>query len=145
MTAVIAQRRTVGRERQRAELRDAFDATVSERGSVVAIAGEPGIGKTSLAEDFLAEIAAGPHHPVVLRGKCSERLAGTEAYLPVLEALDNLLHGGSADSFNGMMRQVAPIWYVQVAPLSTESTTAQQIRDDVQSASQERMPEAVIR
>jgi len=139
MTAVIAQRRTVGRERQRAELRDAFDAMVSERGSVVAIAGEPGIGKTSLAEDFLAEIAAGPHHPVVLRGKCSERLAGTEAYLPVLEALDNLLHGGSADSFNGMMRQIAPIWFVQVAPLSTESTTAQQIRDDVQSASQERM------
>jgi adenylate cyclase len=134
------RRRTVGRDREREELRRAFEAATEERGGVVAVAGEPGIGKSSLAEDFLAEIAAGPHHPMILRGKCSERLAGTEAYLPVLEALDNLLHAGTTgDSFAEMMRQSAPVWYLQVAPLSSESSTTQQMRDDARTASQERM------
>ena len=77
---------------------------------------------------------------MILRGKCSERLAGTEAYLPVLEALDNLLHAGmTGDSFAEMMRQAAPVWYLQVAPLSSESSTTQQMRDDARTASQERM------
>jgi tetratricopeptide (TPR) repeat protein len=133
------RRHTVGRERQRRELREAFDAAAAERGTVIAVSGEPGIGKSSLVEDFLAEVPDGPQRPVILRGKCSERLAGTEAYLPILEALDNLLHGGAGESWAGIMRQTAPTWYVQVAPLSTESTTAQQIRDDVKTASQERM------
>ena len=139
--AVVAtKRRTVGRDRERAELREAFEAAAAERGGVVALAGEPGIGKSSLAEDFLAEIGAGPHRPMILRGKCSERLAGTEAYLPVLEALDNLLHAGlTGDSFADMMRQAAPVWYLQVAPLSSESSTTQQMRDDARTASQERM------
>jgi predicted ATPase len=138
-SALLPRRHTVGRERERAELRDAYDAAVNGRGSFVAISGEPGIGKTSLAEDFLAEIGAGPFHPVIARGKCSERLAGAEAYLPVLEALDSLLHSGSGESFNEMMKQGAPTWYVQIAPLATESTTAVQIHEDVKTASQERM------
>ncbi len=143
VVSVVARRHTVGRERQRQELREAFDAAAAERGRVVAVTGEPGIGKSSLVEDFLAEIVDGPQRPVILRGKCSERLAGTEAYLPILEALDNLLHGGSGESWAGVMRQIAPTWYVQVAPLSTESTTTQQMRDDVRTASQERMKREV--
>jgi predicted ATPase/predicted Ser/Thr protein kinase len=135
----LRARRTVGRERERAELRDVFESVTAGQGAVVAIVGEPGIGKSSLAEDFLAEVAAGPHHAVVVRGKCSERLAGTEAYLPVLEALDNLLHGDSGESFGEMLKQAAPVWWVQVAPLSSESTTTQLIAEDVKTASQERM------
>jgi predicted ATPase/tRNA A-37 threonylcarbamoyl transferase component Bud32 len=139
VAATAPGRRTVGREAERGQLRQAFESTAAERGSFVAILGEPGIGKSSLAEDFLGEIASGQHHPVIARGKCSERLAGAEAYLPVLEALDNLLHGGSGDSFGSMMRQAAPVWYLQVAPLSTESTTTQSMHDDAKTASQERM------
>jgi predicted ATPase len=138
-TAVAARRRTVGREKERDALRHAFAEMTAEQGCFAALAGEPGIGKTSLAEDFLAEIAAGPHHPVIARGKCSERLAGTEAYMPILEALDNLIHGGSGEAFTSVLKQTAPVWFVQVAPLSTESTTALQMHEDVKSASQERM------
>ena len=57
--------------------------------------GEPGIGKTSLVEDFLTELGTAAGAPIVARGRCSERLAGAEAYLPVLEALDSLLHQSS--------------------------------------------------
>ena len=38
-----------------------------------------------------------------------------------------------------MMKRVAPTWYVQLAPLSAESSTTTDIREDVKSASQERM------
>ena len=36
--------------------------------------------------------------PIVARGRCSERLAGAEAYLPILEALDSLLHRAGGES-----------------------------------------------
>ena len=49
---------TVGREQERNELRAAFNAAKAGRGSLLCVAGEPGIGKTTLVEDFLAELAA---------------------------------------------------------------------------------------
>ena len=42
------------------------------------------------------------------RGRCSERLAGAEAYLPILEALDSLLHRVSGESLQSLMKTVAP-------------------------------------
>ena len=46
---------TVGREKEHAELRDAFAAAATGQGMMVCVAGEPGIGKTTLVEDFLNE------------------------------------------------------------------------------------------
>jgi len=103
------------------------------------VVGEAGIGKTSLVEEVLADIERGPYRPVVARGKCSERLAGAEAYLPILEILDRLLHSTTAGGFVEMMKRVAPTWYVQVAPLSPESAGTSEIREDIKSTSQERM------
>ena len=40
----------------------------------------------------MSELTAGTSQPTLARGRCSERLAGSEAYLPVLEVLDSLLH-----------------------------------------------------
>ena len=58
--------------------------------------------------------------PALARGRCSERLAGTEAYLPFLEALDSLLHGDRGEAAAQVMKIVAPTWYVQVVPLAAE-------------------------
>jgi len=92
LPGVLAGRITVGREAEGAALRAALAAATAGRGLVMAVAGEPGIGKTTLVEEFLAEAAAGDPPCRIARGRCSERLAGTEAYLPLLEVLDNLLH-----------------------------------------------------
>src|ERR1051326_1468110 len=70
-------RQTVGREAERAELRAAFESARTGRGLLFSVAGEPGVGKTTLVEDFWGEPAAGGEPPIS-RGRCSERLAGTE-------------------------------------------------------------------
>ena len=49
-------------------------------------------------------------------GRCSELLAGAEAYLPFLEVLDSLLQG--PDAAAQALRQAAPTWYAQLVPLA---------------------------
>src|SRR5262249_53522172 len=109
------RRNTVGREREGAELRSGFASARAGRGLLLCVAGEPGICKTTLLADFIAELAAeGPCG--IARGKCSERLAGAEAYLPLLEALESLLRSGAVPSAARVMRQIAPTWYAQFVP-----------------------------
>jgi tetratricopeptide (TPR) repeat protein len=131
----VSRRRTsVGRERERADLRTAFEAADSGSGQFVAVSGEPGIGKSTLVEDFLSEIAT----PVWIgRGRCSERLAGAEAHLPFLEALDSLLARDPLVA--DVMKRVAPGWYVQIAPLSEEESSAARLIADTKSGSAERL------
>jgi predicted ATPase len=138
--ATAAERRTVGREAERLQLRRAYEQVRDDgRGRMVTVSGEPGIGKTTLVEDFLLELVGRPERPIVLRGRCSERLAGAEAYLPVLEALDHLLHRSSWSSVRGLMKSVAPTWYVQVAHVAISQESIARVREDAPAVSQERM------
>jgi hypothetical protein len=137
--SAVSRRRTVGREAEREELRRAFARVKTGRGLLLGVSGEPGIGKTSLVEDFLSELTAGPERPIVTRGRCSERLAGAEAYLPILEVLDTLLHRGSTETVNTVMKTVAPTWYVQVAAAAFHQMSIDAVRADAPAASQERM------
>src|SRR5262249_62032028 len=82
--------------------------------------GEPGLGKTPLVEAFLDELAAGGRLCSLAQGRCSERLAGAEAFLPVLEALDGLLRGEGGAAAAQVLWLVAPTWYVQLAPLTAD-------------------------
>jgi serine/threonine protein kinase/tetratricopeptide (TPR) repeat protein len=137
--SAAAPRKTVGRESERKELRRAYERVTDGHSLILGVSGEPGMGKTSLVEDFLLEIASRPERPIVARGRCSERLAGAEAYLPMLEALDSLLHRVSGESVQTLMKSVAPTWYLQVATRSVEESSMAELRADAVSASQERM------
>ncbi len=136
---VPIQRHTVGRQRERAELRAGFAAAAAGRGLFLCVAGEPGIGKTTLVEDFLQDLAAEGSTASIARGRCSERLAGAEAYLPFLEALDSLLHGDAGEQVARVMKVVAPTWYVQLAPLAAEDSSFARVLADAKAASQERL------
>jgi RIO-like serine/threonine protein kinase len=111
---IPVQRHTVGRHKELAELRAGFEAAAAGRGLLLCVAGEPGIGKSTLVEDFLQELAAQGPIASLARGRCSERLAGAEAYLPFLEALDSLLHEEAGEQTARVMKVVAPTWYVQL-------------------------------
>jgi len=114
-----AKRHIVGREKERAELRRAFASAAGGHGLLVCVAGEPGIGKTTAVEEFLSELAASGACAVA-RGRCSERLAGAQAYLPWLEALDELMRGEHADAMARAMKLVAPTWHHWIAPASVD-------------------------
>jgi tetratricopeptide (TPR) repeat protein len=135
----LAERRTVGRESEREQMRRAYEQVRDRHGRILTVLGEPGIGKTILIEDFLAELAQLPERPFLVRGRCSERLAGAEAYLPVLEALDNLLHQSSWSSVHSLIKSVAPTWYVQVAHAAASQDSVARVREDAPAVSQERM------
>jgi tetratricopeptide (TPR) repeat protein len=127
-------RNSVGRERERASLHAAFDAASRGAGQIVAVAGEPGIGKSTLVEDFLSEIAS----PIwVARGRCSERLAGAEAHLPFLEALDSLLEHDRA--VIKLMSEFAPSWYMQIVPISSEGSSTSRLLGETKTGSAERL------
>jgi predicted ATPase len=106
---------TVGRDAQRARLQRAYARVKLGAGTIVAVTGEPGIGKTSLIEDFVRALSAAGERPILVRGRCSESLAGAEAYLPILDALDGLLRRTDGPALDELVRTAAPTWYAQVA------------------------------
>ncbi|MEE8347866.1 MAG: protein kinase, partial [Dehalococcoidia bacterium] len=76
--------RFVGRREEMSQLKAALDSTLSGRGSLVMLAGEPGVGKTRLAREFA--VYAGLRGAEVLSGRCYESEASIP-YLPFVQAL----------------------------------------------------------
>jgi hypothetical protein len=100
----------VGRARDLAGIQAAYAEVCQGRGLLVCVAGEPGIGKTTLVESALAALGDSDEPPVVARGRCSERLAGTEAYLPVLDALEAALDHDAGGPLATLLDRSAPSW-----------------------------------
>ncbi len=105
---------TVGRAKEVHVLERAFAEICSGRGMLVCVAGEAGIGKSTLVGQVLDTIE---DRALVLRGRCSERLTPGEAHLPVLEALESLFHGDADPTVAQLLLQRAPSWFEQIAPL----------------------------
>lgn len=132
-----AQRHSVGREKERAELASAFAWASEGRGVMACVAGEPGIGKTTLVQDFLSGLQVSGKRFDLAVGRCSQRLAGEEAYLPFLEALESLLRYDSG--LTHKLRDLAPGWYAQLFPLSETDSSDVLLREYVRNTTQERV------
>ena len=111
-TTRIARRSgvVVGRAHDVAAIQAAYADVVRGHGLLVCLAGEAGIGKTTLVESAIAELQKGDMPPLVAVGRCSERLAGTEAYLPVLDALESSLERDATGATATLVRAMAPTW-----------------------------------
>ncbi|HEY6403829.1 MAG TPA: protein kinase, partial [Blastocatellia bacterium] len=114
----------VGRESECAELLASFESVVSTgAGQLVCVTGEPGIGKTTVVEEFLDQSSANfiktGRGLFIARGRCSERLEGTGAYLPLLEAMEGLIRGQKGperEEIDRLMERTAPAWRAQITP-----------------------------
>lgn len=135
---------TVGRGGERAGLWAAFDAAAGGTGQMVCVAGEPGIGKTTLVDDFLADLAANGRSCHVARSRCSERLVEAEAYLPVMEALDDLLRGPSGGTAARYLRTLAPTWYAELAPAADPGPPGHGSNDAAPAPTQTRLKRELI-
>ncbi len=79
----------VGREAELATLLGWWEAAKQGNRHLIFVAGEPGIGKTSLVNAFLDQVATSGENWIG-RGQCIEQYGAGEAYLPILEALGRL-------------------------------------------------------
>jgi DNA-binding winged helix-turn-helix (wHTH) protein/tetratricopeptide (TPR) repeat protein len=122
----------VGRTKELARLRLAWDSASRGKRAVFWIAGEPGIGKTTLIEHFvsgLGDIACA-------RGHCVEHYGTGEPYLPVLEALGQLCRVDA--SVAPLLSAVAPTWLLQLPWLST-AEQRESLRRELVGVSPDRM------
>jgi DNA-binding winged helix-turn-helix (wHTH) protein len=87
---------------------------------VVFVTGEPGIGKTTVVEAFIARASTDPQLWVA-HGQCVEHYGSGEPYLPVLEALGQLCRVPQGDHLVAFLRQQAPTWLAQM-PWLLENT-----------------------
>lgn len=135
-------RRTVGREQERERMRRTFQLASVGSGRMLCVSGEAGLGKTTLVEDFLAEILRENSQCQIARGRSSERLAGAEAYLPFLEALESLLRGTSGEVVARVMKSLAPSWYIQLT--SSQDSSIERAMTEAPTVSQERMKRELV-
>jgi class 3 adenylate cyclase/tetratricopeptide (TPR) repeat protein len=82
--ALLERTPFVGREAERAELRRCLDQVTRGQGALVMIGGEPGVGKTRLAEELLLE--ARQRGNLAWTGHCYE-MEGAPPYIPFVEIL----------------------------------------------------------
>jgi DNA-binding winged helix-turn-helix (wHTH) protein/tetratricopeptide (TPR) repeat protein len=78
----------VGREHELASIMNGLDEAASGHGRLFLISGEPGVGKTRLADEVAA--AADAKRMAILVGHCSEHDEAV-AYLPFVEILENVV------------------------------------------------------
>ena len=103
----------VGRERELAELGAGLDEAFAGRGRLILLAGEPGIGKSRLAEELVAR--AGARGARVLVGRCWEA-GGAPAYWPWVQSLRAYVR----DSDSAALRSQLGAGAADLAPLLPE-------------------------
>jgi DNA-binding winged helix-turn-helix (wHTH) protein/tetratricopeptide (TPR) repeat protein len=121
----------IGRTAPLVKLHAAWQGVLNGKRSMFWIAGDAGVGKTTLVEQFISELPG----VTVIRGQCVEQYGAGEPYLPILEALSALSR--SHPEFPRMMREIAPTWLVQLPWLMPEEERASLYRD-LSGANQER-------
>jgi len=97
--------RLVGREAERTQLRQSLQEAKSGSGSLILLLGDPGVGKTRLAEEALA--MARRLGCQTLAGRCYEQ-PGTPALIPYTEVLEEASRVMPAAAFWQAMKPSAP-------------------------------------
>jgi DNA-binding winged helix-turn-helix (wHTH) protein len=102
-----------GRTEPMRDLLALYEQMSSSQLCAVFISGEPGIGKTTLVEQFLFRVR-GSAGLVEAQGHCIEGFAGVEPYYPIFEALRNLSKTADRNRIVRALRELAPSWASQM-------------------------------
>jgi predicted ATPase/DNA-binding winged helix-turn-helix (wHTH) protein len=128
----------VGRGRALEELHEAWRRASSAERQIVFIAGEPGIGKTALAEEFRRQVALREQSIRVAYGQCIEGYGSKEAYGPMLDALGRLCRCPQATPIVQILSTEAPTWLAQLPGLLTREHR-DVLQREILGATRERM------
>jgi DNA-binding winged helix-turn-helix (wHTH) protein/predicted ATPase len=110
--------RLVGRSAELAELAQGFDRARLGRRQVMLVTGDPGIGKSALADTFLARLR-NAQAAEIAHGQCLDHHGVGEPYLPLIEALTRLAAGRDGTAVKEILHAQAPSWVAQMPSLWT--------------------------
>jgi len=133
-----AAKAIVGREPALDELCLCLGKAVRGQRQIVFVTGEPGIGKTTLVDEFQRRAAANALTLHIACGQCVEGYGGKEAYYPMLEALAGLWRGPGAESLVETLTAQAPTWLVQF-PAMVKRVHRETLQREILGATRERM------
>ena len=133
-----AQETLVGRGGTLEVLREMWQRALNSERQIVFITGEPGIGKTALAEELQREVAAGERFIRIAQGQCIEGYGSKEAYGPMLDALGQLCRGPQAGPIIQILSTEAPTWLAQLPALLTRERR-ETLQREILGATRERM------
>ncbi len=129
----------VGREAELNKLEEFLSQAVAGNGRVVFITGEPGIGKTSLSDEFLRRARSRYPAMLISRGRCVEQYGTGEAYLPFLDAVGALLDGTGRERLASVMRTYAPTWCTQLPAAFASTGALERLQQETIGATKDRM------
>ena len=129
----------VGREAEIKRLDGLLQQAMEGTGRVVFITGEPGIGKTSLSDEFLRRARKQQVGLLISRGRCVEQYGTGEAYLPFLDAMGELLQAPGRERIAAVMRTYAPTWCMELPTAFVSNGSLEKLQQDMIGATKERM------
>ena len=129
----------VGRELEMRRLDGFLQQAIGGTGRVVFITGEPGIGKTSLSDEFLRRARKQYPGLLISRGRCVEQYGTGEAYLPFLDAMGALLTVPGREKIGAVMRTYAPTWCMELPSAFASSGSLEKLQQETIGATKERM------
>jgi predicted ATPase/DNA-binding winged helix-turn-helix (wHTH) protein len=133
----------VGREVEIASLHQCLDKVWSGTRQVVFVTGEAGLGKTTVVEAFVTE--AGRRGELWIgHGQCMEHYGAGEAYMPVLEALEQLCRSFGGQALVSFLARQAPTWLVQM-PWLLSAADLDRLQRSTLGATRERMLREIVR
>ncbi len=137
LTSPAPTGRLLGREAELAKLRGWLDQSLTGERQTVFITGEPGIGKTSIVQGLLEQVAQLPQIRVA-HGQCLEHYGAGEAYLPVLDGFSRLCRSSEGGRVLELLREHAPAWLAQMPSLLPQ-TEREQLPSQAGDTTRERM------
>ena len=136
--AIAPSRDLVGRGSAFEVLREMWRRVLNGERQVVFITGEPGIGKTALAEEFQRQIAVAERSVHIAHGQCIEGYGSKEPYGPMLDALGRLCRGPQGEPLVQILSAEAPTWLAQLPSLLTREHR-EMLHREILGATRERM------
>ncbi|HEY3498872.1 MAG TPA: AAA family ATPase, partial [Polyangiaceae bacterium] len=116
ISGLLASEPFVGREPELVRLEACARSVLTGERRVVFVAGEPGIGKTSLVRAFAARLVDEGSFALAW-GQCVDQRGAGDAYLPLIEALRRLSRGPERRALATILRREAPSWLAHVPGL----------------------------
>ena len=133
----------VGRQAELARLRACLDASHRGKRQIVFVSGEAGIGKTTLIEAFLRQIA-NDSEVISARGTCIEEYGAGEAFLPILDGLEQICQRVDGELAVNLLRRYAPTWLLHLPSLIDSAERSELERQSIGLTPERRLREIVM-